>query len=81
MKIVTLADIVTTAQAAANEAVNAPNTLSRQSLKLAKFAETGFDPADFDTWESAFNAQADMMAQFGRQDSPATVAAQKAAAK
>ena len=81
MKTATLADIVTSAQAAANEAFAAPNDFSRQQLKLAKFSETGFDAADFGNWESSFNAQLDMLATFSKQPSVATAAAQKAAAK
>jgi len=77
----TLAQLVVSAQAAANEAAAATDALGQQSLKLAKFSEAGFDRADFPTWEQSFNTQLDMLAQFGKQDSPATAAARKAAAK
>ncbi len=78
MKTATLADIVISAQAAANEAFAAPNSFSRQQLKLAKFSESGFDQADFDNWESSFNSQLDMLATFSKQPSVATAAAKKA---
>jgi hypothetical protein len=76
----TLAQLVLSAQAAANEAAAAPDTLGQQSLKLAKFSEATFDRADFPTWENAFNAQLEMLSNFSKQDSPATIAAKKAAA-
>ena len=79
MKNTTLAELVLSAQAAANEAAAAPDTLGQQSLKLAKFSEAGFDRADFPTWENAFNQQLEMNQVFGKQDSPATAAAKKAA--
>ena len=81
MKNTTLADLVLNAQAAANEAAAAPDELGRQSVKLAKFSESTFDRADFPTWENSFNAQAEMLAVFSKQDSPATRAAKLAAAK
>jgi hypothetical protein len=87
MKTTTLSDIVVNAQAAANEAVvpsaagALPDELGQQSLKLAKFSESGFDRADYPTWESAFNTQLQMLQTFSKQDSPATTAAKKAAAQ
>jgi hypothetical protein len=80
MKTATLADLVVSAQLAANEAASASDALARQSLKLAKFEEAGFDRADFPTWENSFNAQIEMHQAFGTQDSPATKAAKIAAA-
>ena len=79
MKNTTLADLVISAQAAANKAFTAPDALARQTIKLEEFATANFDRADFATWENAFNAQIDLLQPFSRQDSPATVAAKKAA--
>ena len=77
----TLKDIVLNAQAAANEAAAAPDQLGQESVKLAKFSESGLDRADYPTWCNAFSAQAEMLQNFAKQDSPATTAAKKAAAK
>jgi len=75
----TLAQIVLSAQAAANEAAASSDILGQESLKLAKFSESGFDRADYPTWSNAFNAQLEMYQAFSKQDSPATIAAKKAA--
>lgn len=82
----TLAQIVLAAQAAVNATLptaaqpNPRDALAVQTVKLEEFARTGFDRGDFATFENAFNAQLDMLATFGQQDSPATIAAKKAAA-
>ena len=76
----TLADLVVSAQAAAQKAFTANDTLAQQSLKLEEFAVSGFDRADYPTWENAFNAQLEMLQNFSKQDSPATLAAKRAAA-
>jgi len=80
MKNATLADIVISAQASAIKAKAATDSLGQQSIKLEEFAATGFDRADYPTWENSFNAQVEMLTVFGQQDSPATAAAKKAAA-
>jgi len=72
-----LAQLVLSAQAAANEATAATDTLGQESFKLAKFSESGFDRADYSTWSNAFNAQLEMYRAFSQQDSPATAAAKK----
>jgi len=77
----TLKDLVLSAQAAANEAAAAPDALGRESVKLAKFSESGLDRLDFETWCDSFNNQIEIHQVFGKQDSPATVAAKKAAAQ
>ncbi len=77
---VTLADLVVSAQAAAQKAFPANDTLAQQSLKLEEFTASGFDRADYPTWENAFNAQLEMLQNFSRQDSPATIAARRQAA-
>lgn len=74
----TLADLVKSAQAAANKAIAAPDSLAQQTIKLEEFAMANFDRADFATWENAFNAQLEMIQNFSKQDSPATIAAKKA---
>lgn len=86
MKTATLADIVLSAQAAANKAF-APNTdgtskdiLAQRTIKLEEFAASGLDRADFPTWENSFNSQLDTLTVFSKQDSPATVAAKRQAA-
>lgn len=76
----TLAELVLSAQAAANKAQSAPDQLGRESIRLEEFAASGFDRADYLTWLNGFNAQVDMLDMFTRQDSPATTAAKKAAA-
>jgi len=73
----TLAQLVVSAQAAANEAAAATDALGQQAIKLAKFSEAGFDRADFPTWKQSFNSQLEMLAAFGKQDSPATLAAKR----
>jgi len=80
MKNTTLADLVINARNAGQKAFATQDTLAQQSLKLEEFAASGFDRADFPTWENAFNAELEMLAAFSRQDSPATTAAKKAAA-
>lgn len=81
MKNTTLADLVISAQGAANKAYTVPDALAQQTIKLEEFATSNFDRADFAAWENAFNAQLDMLKAFSQQDSPATVAAKKAATK
>jgi hypothetical protein len=81
MQTTTLADLVVSAQAAALKARDAKDQLALQSIKLEEFAASGFDRADFPTWENSFNGQIEMLTAFGQQDSPATAAAKKAAAK
>ena len=76
-----LSELVVSAQAAAQKAFTANDTLAQQSLKLEEFAASGFDRADYPTWENAFNAQLEMLQNFSKQDSPATIAAKKAAAQ
>ena len=71
----TLAQLVLSAQAAANKAFVGKDTLARQSIKLEEFAAADFARADFPSWENAFNTQLDMLDAFSRQDSPATAAA------
>jgi hypothetical protein len=75
-----LSELVVSAQAAAQKAFTANDTLAQQSLKLEEFAASGFDRADYPTWENAFNAQLEMLQNFSKQDSPATTAAKKQAA-
>lgn len=75
MKNTSLAEIVLSAQAAANEAYGAADSLQRQRIKLEKFELAEHAPADFPTWETSFNNQLDMLAAFSKQDSPATRAA------
>ncbi|MGA2243816.1 MAG: hypothetical protein ABSH48_02360 [Verrucomicrobiota bacterium] len=77
----TLKDLVLSAQAAANEAAAAPDQLGLESVKLAKFSESGLDRLDYPTWCNSFDSQVQMIQVFGKQDSPATTAAKKAAAK
>jgi len=80
MKITKLSDLVLSAQAAANKAFHATNTFEGKSIKLEEFRASEFDHNDFDTWESAFNAQLEMLKNFSMQDSPATTIAKKQAA-
>jgi hypothetical protein len=75
-----LSELVVSAQAAAQKAFTANDTLAQQSLKLEEFAASGFDRADYPTWENAFNVQLEMLQNFSKQDSPATIAAKKQAA-
>ena len=85
MKNVTLADLYISAQAAANTAFqpNADGTkkdvLAQAATKLEEFGASGFDRADFPTWESNFETQLYNLAHYSQQDSPATIAAKKAA--
>jgi len=82
----TLAQIVVSAQAAANKAAapnadgSAKDALSVQTLKLEEFANANFDRADFATWENSFRLQYETVKFFSKQDSPATAAAKRAAA-
>ena len=76
-----LSELVVSAQAAAQKAFTANDTLAQQSLKLEEFAVSGFDRADYPTWENAFSAQLEMLQNFSKQDSPATQLAKIAAAK
>ena len=80
MKNTTLKDLVVSAQAAAQKAFAAADNLAQQTIKLEEFAVANFDRADFPTWENAFHVQLEMLANFSKQDSPATVAAKKATA-
>lgn len=80
MKTATLADIVISAQAAAQKAFAATDALAQQSIKLEEFAQSGFERTDFATWENSFLSQLEMLTNFSKQDSPATAAAKKAAA-
>ena len=82
MTSTTLAQIVVAAQAAANKAQASanPDTLTIETVKIEEFAATGFDRADYATFENAYNSQLQMLVNFSKQDSPATVAAKKAAA-
>jgi hypothetical protein len=75
MKTTTLAELVLSAQAAANKAVAVKDTLAQQTVKLEEFATSALDRADYPTWENAFHAQLDMLVNYARQDSPATAAA------
>ncbi len=77
---VTLADLVINARNAGQKAFTAEDILAQQSIKLEEFAASGFDRADFPTWETSFNAEMEMLGVFSKQDSPATSAAKKAAA-
>lgn len=79
-KTTTLADLVISAQAAAQKAYKAQDTLAQQSIKLEEFAASGIDREDYPTWENSFNAQLEMLTAFSKQDSPATAAAKKKAA-
>ena len=76
----TLADIVISARAAATKALAAKDPLALASLKLEEFAASGFDRADFLTWEQSFNATVDEIKHLALTDSPATYAAKRAAA-
>ena len=78
-KPTTLADIVIHARNAGQKAFGAEDILAQQSIKLEEFAASGFDRADFPTWENSFNAEVEMLTVFSKQDSPATQAAKKAA--
>ena len=83
MNNITLAQIVLAGQAAANKVAAMPSAdaLTAQTTKLEEFATTGFDRADFGTFENAFCAQLEMLQNFSKQDSPATKAAKLAAAQ
>ena len=59
--------------------MTATDALAVQTIKLEEFALSGIDRADFQTFESSFNAQLDMYQAFSKQDSPATLASKKAA--
>ena len=76
----TLAQLILSAQAAAQKTLAAPDMLAQQSIKLEEFAMANFDRSDFSTWENAFNAQLEMLQNFSKQDSPATTAAKRQAA-
>jgi hypothetical protein len=85
MKNATLADLLISAQTAANTAFQ-PNAdgsqkdiLARETVKLEEFGSSGFDRADFPTWENNFQNQLNTLASYSQQDSPATVAAKRAA--
>jgi FlaG/FlaF family flagellin (archaellin) len=74
-----LKDLLVSAQAAALKACAASDVLSQQTIKLEEFATANLDRADYPTWETAFNAQLDTLTAFAKQDSPATLAAKRAA--
>ncbi len=76
----TLADLAISAQSAGQKVFKAADFLARESVKLEEFAASGFDRADYPTWEQSVNAQAEMLTNFSKQPSPATLAARKAAA-
>lgn len=80
MKTATLADLIVHARNAAQKAAASKEPFEQQTVKLAEFTASGFDRADFPTWENAFRAELEMLDVFGKQDSPATQAAKKAAA-
>lgn len=75
-----LSEIVVSAQAAALKAHAAADLLAQQTIKLEEFSTANFDRGDFATWENAFHAQLEMLGNFSKQDSPATIAAKKQAA-
>ena len=81
MKTTTLADLIINARNAAQKAFATTDSLAQQSAKLEEFTVTGFDRADFPTWENAFNAELDMLGVFSKQPSPATTAAAKSRAQ
>lgn len=76
----TLADIVTSAQLTGQKVFKAQDLLAAESIKLEDFATTGFDRADYPTWEHSVDSQVETLKAFSVQPSPATVAARKAAA-
>jgi hypothetical protein len=78
MKTATLADLIIHARNSAQKAFKAEDLLAQNTTKLEEFEASGFERADFPTWESSFNAELDMLAHFSKQDSPATIAAKRA---
>lgn len=78
-KPITLADILISAQNAANRAHAAPDMLAQETIRHEEFNNSGFDRADYLTWKNAFNGQLEALTAFAKQDSPATIAAKKAA--
>jgi hypothetical protein len=76
----TLADLTISAQTAGQKVFAAHDLLARESVKLEEFAASSFDRADYPAWEQSVNAQAEMLATYSKQPSPATIAARKAAA-
>ena len=74
MKSCTLADIVISAQFAAQKAFAVAEASVREKIKRAEFAASGFDRAHYPSWESAFNAQLRLLAAFGKPAHPAIVA-------
>ena len=80
MKTTTLADLVLSAQAAANKAHAAADALAQETIRHEEFGAAQFDRADYPTWKNAFTAQLEMLAVFSKQDSPSTSAAKKTAA-
>ena len=80
MKTTSLADLIINARTAAQKSFTAPDPLTQQTTKLEEFSTSGFDRADFPTWENAFNAELEMLTVFSKQDSLATAAAKKLAA-
>ena len=79
MLTTTLADLVVHAQKAANTAHAAATVLEQQTAKIQAFTDSGFHAADFQTWESAFQSQIQMLEAFTKQPSPAAAAAAKVA--
>lgn len=78
MKNATIADLIINARSAAQKAFPAKTALEQQNIKLAEFATSGFDAADFPMWENTFLSEIEMLGVFSKQDSPATEAAKKA---
>jgi len=76
---VTLANLVIHARNSAQKAFTEPSQLAAQLTKLDQFKASGFEALDFSTWESAFNAELEMLTAFSRQPSPAATAAKKLA--
>ncbi|HEV2694230.1 MAG TPA: hypothetical protein VG347_15155 [Verrucomicrobiae bacterium] len=73
-KLPTLADIVLSAQAAANTAVSITTTLERQASKLKAFADSNFHADDFPNWENAFYEQLQNIENLAKQPSIASKA-------
>lgn len=80
MKTTTLNVLVLSAQDAANKAFAGANAVEQQTIKLDAFKAAGFDPLDFATWENTFHDQLQMLVNFSRHESPATIAAKKRSA-
>jgi hypothetical protein len=70
-----LAQLIQSAQSAANKAHEVIELLDKAAIKLNEFHQSGLAKADFPTWEQHFNAQLDLLAHFAKQETPATTAA------